>query len=112
MTLAVSLSNWQIQSASNLHSHLKQWRATDAALAALGQRFPDFRLEAVLLKVSAINQLYGTNLYAVVRMAEHIVGIMQERDYTEAGAELVERLATLPKGPEQKTQWRHFSFAS
>ena len=39
--------------------------------------FPAFGLKAALLKVAALNQLYGTNVYAVVRMAQHVVSTME-----------------------------------
>jgi hypothetical protein len=66
------LTSSQVDAASPLHSRLKQWSATDSALEALRRLFPGFDLAASLLKVSALNQLYGTNVYAVLRMAEHV----------------------------------------
>jgi hypothetical protein len=33
------------------------------------------QIEDVLLKVTAINRLYSTNLYAVYPMTQHIVGL-------------------------------------
>lgn len=112
MALAVPLSSLQIQAASKLHSRLKQRAATDAALAALGERFPDFGLEAVLLKVSSINQLYDTNLYAIKSLADYIARIMAQVDTATAKPELVEWLAAYPVGAKQRNRWTRLSFAS
>jgi hypothetical protein len=70
--LVVSLSMPQIEAANRLHRQLSQWQVTDDAIRSLKERFPGFDIDATLLKVVAVNQLYGTNVYAVVRMAEHI----------------------------------------
>lgn len=110
--LAIPLVRAQVEAANRLHAHLKQWVATDSALIALGKRFPDFGPESTLLKVAAVNQLYGTNLYAIVRMAGHAVHILAHQSTTDAGPALVEELATLPKKPNEKTQWHYYSFAS
>ncbi len=112
VSLAAPLSSLQIQAASRLHRRLKRWIATDTALAALSEHFPDFGLKAVLLKVPTVNQFYGTNLRAVLRMADHIVKIMAETDPATAGPELVERLAMLPTASEEEKQRTFLSFAS
>ena len=111
-TLAIPLSQAQIDAANRLHAHLYQWRMTDNALDALASAFPTWEPEAALLKVAAVNQLYGTNLYAIVRMAEHVSAVMAIAQPVMEGPALVERIAALPKSPAQKTQRRHFSFAS
>jgi hypothetical protein len=110
--LTVPLIQAQVDAAHRLQSHLRQWRMTDRALIALATGFPRWEPEATLLKVVAINQLYGTNLYAVNRMAEHVATVMATAEPAIEGPALVERIATLPKSAEQKTQRRHFSFAS
>jgi hypothetical protein len=104
----VPLTSSQVDAASRLHSRLKQWSATDSALEALGRVFPGFDLAASLLKVSALNQLYGTNVYAVFRMAEHVGRVM-------AGSlsdGLVERIAALPARDGLGAKRVHISFAS
>ena len=105
--LAVPLTSSQLDAASRLHDRMGTWSETDRALEALARRFPDFEHPAVLLKVAAVNQLYGTNLYAVARMAEHITRLMS----TEAGhtPDLVDEIAKLPDGERPR---RHVSFAS
>jgi hypothetical protein len=66
--------------------------------------------ESILVKVATLNQLYGTNVYAVVRMAEHIVSVWaSDPDWTYA---TVERVAALPPSETQKRARRHRSFAS
>lgn len=106
------LEQSQLDAASRLYAQLRQWHMTDAALMALAGAFPAWEPEVTLLKVAAVNQLYGTNLYAVNRMAEHVSAIMATADPASEGPALVEYIATLPKLPTQQTQWRHFSFAS
>ena len=112
MLLAVPLTQAQIDAANRLYAHLQQWRVTDDALKALAHAFPTWESEASLLKVATINQLYGTTLYAVVRMAEHVCTVMAAANPAVEGPELVERIALLPTPPNQKIQWRHFNFAS
>src|SRR5713101_2616065 len=102
--LAVQLTMTQLEAANRLHEQLPQWRDTDSALRALGDRFPEFDIKATLLKVAAVNQLYGTNVYAVDRMAKHIVGVLSARDSLN-DSDLVKELAVLPGR-------KHISFAS
>src|SRR6266851_8998469 len=94
MDLAVPLSMSQIETSNMLHSKLLQLQVTDQALHALHVNLPDFDIEATLLKVVAINQLYGTNVYAVVRMAQHVTEVMQGANRME-DADLVKELASL-----------------
>ena len=66
-------------------------------------------LEDVLLKVTVINRLYSTNVFAVYPMAEHIVELNIDPSLEKAEPEIVNRIAELHMG--NKT--RHFySFAS
>src|SRR6185312_11644177 len=102
--LAVLLTMRQIEAANRLHAKLVQWQVTDRALHTLQESLPGFESETTLLKVAAINQLYGTNVYAVVRMAQHVTAVMQDANGIE-DADLVEKLATL-------TGQKHCSFAS
>ena len=104
MDLAVPLSMSQIEAANRLHSKLLQWQITDRALHALHVNLPGFDIEATLLKVAAVNQLYGTNVYAVMRMAQHITKVMLTAGNME-DTDLVEKLASLPGR-------QHLSFAS
>jgi len=112
MGLAISLTQSQVEAARKLYNHLPRWAATDRAIHALAECFPDFELEAALLKVAAINQLYGTNVYAVVRMAEHVGCVMTEQAASLSEADLVERLATLPPAKDGEKGRVFLSFAS
>jgi hypothetical protein len=102
----------QLTAAKGLYARLPQWHATNQALAALSRSFPDFAFESSLLKVAAVNQLYGTNVYAVVRMSEHVCAIMANYDRAQIDAALVERIAALPPAPGQPRDRKHISFAS
>lgn len=112
MDLAVPLPLNKIEAANCLHERLEQWHLADQALRLLADRCPDFEPDACLLKVVAVNGLYGTNLYAVTRMAKHAAGVLAGSDLAAADPELVERLADLPATEGQKRKRRHYSFAS
>jgi len=112
MNLAVPLPITKIEAANWLHGRLEQWRLADQALIRLAHCCPDFAPDACLLKVAAVNALYGTNLYAITRMAQHAARILAKTDLATAGPELVERLADLPATEAQKQKRRHYSFAS
>ncbi|HUT59027.1 MAG TPA: hypothetical protein VNA25_14355 [Phycisphaerae bacterium] len=110
--MAVPLRRVHIGAANRCHKQLGQWQAIDRALDALAERFPEFDGDSVLLKATAINALYGTNVMAIWRMADHVRKVIAETDLPSAGPQLVERLAALPKAPRQKKDRRHLSFAS
>ncbi len=105
LSLKTALTAEQVAAATRLHSRLTSWRATDAALDLLAQSVPAFDLSACLIKASAINQLYGTNVYALTRASAHAAEVMA----SPAGDDLVERLAAVPTGGKVR---RHLSFAS
>jgi hypothetical protein len=112
MGLAVPLPITRIEVANRLHERLEQWRLADQALGLLKERCPKFAPDACLLKVVAVNGLYGTNVYAITRMAKHVASVFSRADLGTAGAELVERLADLPPAERQKQKRHHYSFAS
>lgn len=111
MPLAVPLYASQIEAACRLHLRLKQWRLSDAALAKLNQDVTGFGPEACLLKCVAVNTLYGTQVLAIVRMAEHVCQVMTQTPARQAGPEIVKQIAALPTGEEEK-QRRFVSFAA
>ncbi|MBE0614871.1 MAG: hypothetical protein IH604_14470 [Burkholderiales bacterium] len=86
----------QIQAAGRLHDRLAQWRMADAALLGLHQSMPGFDPVPCLLKAVVVNALYGTQVFAIVRMAEHIGGILRGRDIAAVGPDDVEAIADLP----------------
>jgi len=102
MDLSATLPINKIKAANRLHERLEQWRLADQALRLLADRCPDFEPAACLLKVVAVNELYGTNLYATTRMAKHAACILAGIDRAAAGPELVEQLADLPATEGQK----------
>ena len=106
-----SLTEKQIAAAGALHATLEQWHATDTALYRLQQEMPTFGLEECVLKVAAIDALYGTNVYAKVRAARHAQAIIGSANLSSAGLELVESLARVPPAEGGRPQ-RHLSFAS
>jgi hypothetical protein len=73
MELAVPLSQQQVDSAWGVHQTLKQWRLSETVLEKLNDKFPGFSDEACLLKTVALNAIYGTQLFATVRMANRVV---------------------------------------
>jgi hypothetical protein len=110
--LAVPLESNQVAAAARLYSFLEQWKRSDYALQRLTERCPGFDREETLLKVVAINGLYGTNVYAQVRMAEHLFSTLQSANLASAGPELVEHMANLPETRGKLNTRRHISFAS
>jgi hypothetical protein len=108
--LKVELRQSQITAANRIRRQLPTWSAADDAFGILAKQVPGFKLPETMLKVAAINQLYGTNLYAVNRMAAHITAALR-RGVSEPGPGLVERIACVPPLDGQRS-WRHFSFAS
>lgn len=111
-SLAIPLSRSQVEAANRLHEHLKQWRQSDAALTALAQALPGFDMESTILKVVSINALYGTNVFAILRMAEHVFLVMNGDGRALRDIDLVERLAHLPATSESGVARTHTSFAS
>ena len=107
MKLSVPLTETQVVAAGKIHNELEQWKAADRVLKYLGTTIPENTdLDRVLLKVAALNQLYGTNVYYLYAMAQHIVEVFSsERTWDECS--LVEQIAYL-----EASGRRHQSFAS
>jgi hypothetical protein len=106
----LQLSQDQIVAAGHIRRQLHFANANDHALTELAERLPGFTANETLLKTAVVNQFYGTNLYAVGRMAEHITRIMR-RHPPAPGPRLVEKIACLPGVGEGRSK-QHFSFAS
>jgi len=105
----IPITQAQIDAARRLHDILEIWPTTDRAFELLGSRFPGFGPEATIIKCAAINDLYSTNVFAIWRMATHIVKTM-ETPPADPDA-LAESIARLPD--EDGTVRRcHWSFAS
>lgn len=111
MPLQTPLTLEQVRAAGRVHERLEQWRLADESLRALASAFPKFDATSCLIKVVAVNSLYGTNLYATLRMASHLRGVLAAAGRPAGAVALVELIADLP--PRQDEKRRHFaSFAS
>lgn len=83
---------------------------TEKAIRRLVDTFSgNTQIEDVLLKVTAINRLYNTNLYAVYPMAQHIVGLNIDPRLTQHDPEVVAEIANLQMGEKRRF---FYSFAS
>lgn len=111
MALAIALQLSQIAAALRLHKRVEQWQLSDKALTALREQFPGFEPHEVLLKATVINALFGTNVYAIERVAKHVAQVMAQAEIRAAGPELVERLAN-PPPIRGKKKSRNHSFAA
>ena len=89
-----------------------QWQRVDRTLHLLREHIPDFGPEATLLKAVAVNALYSTNVYAIVRVAEHIEAVLARSNLAAPGPDLVEAMATVPASGSEKRPRRRHSFAS
>jgi hypothetical protein len=82
------------------------WRVSNAALEKLSEDLrDDWRQESCLLRAVVVNDLYGTNVYAIVPMAKHISRIMSKNPARDVS--LVGQIAK-----HADTSKTHISFAS
>lgn len=105
---AIPLTQQQIDAAKALHHRLTKWAATDRAFERLGHHFGWDR-ESCVLKAAVINDLYSTRVYAIWRMAEHLMNVMANPP--DDPAEVVEAIASLPDD-DGIARRKHWSFAS
>lgn len=110
-TERVPLRGSQVAAAGALQASLAQWNTTDDALGLLRQALPGFGPTETLLKVVAVNALYGTNVLALIRAAKHVEQVLGSADFAQAGPELVESLAEIPTTSHARPR-RYVSFAS
>lgn len=109
-SLAISLTREQIAAANRIHDQLSNWSLVDRALERLSKNMSGFDRESILLKAAAVNQLYYTNVFAIVPMAEHMANVLNEPGAVSDHG-LVDRLAVLSTNTRQ-AQRRFVSFAS
>ncbi|MFZ5435694.1 MAG: hypothetical protein ACOZCF_05155 [Bacillota bacterium] len=75
---AIPLARLQVEAALKLYRHCKLWQTTDEALESLARSFPSFDFKSTLLKVAGVNALYGTQVYAVGEVAEHVHKMLED----------------------------------
>lgn len=112
MPSPIPLSPHLIRAACDLHTTLIPWHRSDEALLAIKTGVPGFSPAATLAKVAAVNALYYTNVFALVRVAEHFSGVLAQADLGTAGPELVGALAAVPRGGTEKRSVRRLSLAA
>lgn len=111
MKLSLPLLPEQVDHAGRVHQALPQWRLADATLDMLATRLPGFTAEACLLKTVAVNAIYGTQLLATTRMANHINAVLRDAGNGKSDLGLVEQIARLPARQGEKPRLL-VSFAS
>ena len=100
--LAQPLTQNQIDAASSFWA--AGWESTE--LAQLKQAFPG-RDDAIRIKAIVLNTLYGTNVIAIYKVAEHLETLLKQPSAT--GPILVEELVD---GIKTITGRAHYSFAA
>ena len=66
----------------------------DEAITKLFQQYPNnHQLDEILLKVSALNSLYNTNIYNLVEVAKHIHSINPDRELALGDLDIVGKIA-------------------
>jgi len=109
------LGKLQTPTANLVISYQKQFEQgeyaiTDKAISKLFQTFPrNDRVEEVLLKVTALNGLYYTNILATYEVAKRICELKIDSQLEQESPELVDTIA--PLSIRGKTR-RNYSFAS
>jgi hypothetical protein len=96
MALAHPLTSDMIQATDQICQQFQSWQDSDQALLLLRQSLPGFSFEEVLLKVATINALYGTNVYAIFKVAENIHRLLKDTDPENVDIGHVEQVAMIP----------------
>jgi len=66
----------------------------DQAVAKLFQHFPkNESVEDIILKISALNDLYGTNIFATYKMAKHIQKLKVDKYFDKKDLSVVGKIA-------------------
>ncbi|MBM3179782.1 MAG: hypothetical protein FJZ86_05445 [Chloroflexi bacterium] len=79
-------------------------------LSELFGKYPDNSdLRDVLIKAAVLNSLYYTNIYAIVKMAEHIVKEKIDVELREGSPELIDKIARIEVNGKTRN---NYSFAS
>ena len=73
----------------------ERYYLADNTITKLFEKFPyNNDLEDILLKISVINDLYSTNIFATFNMAKHIQSLQIDKDLEVNDPSLVNRIAT------------------
>jgi hypothetical protein len=82
----------------------------EETLSELFGKYPDNRsLRDVLIKATILNSLYSTNIFAIVRVAEHIVQKNIDAKLRDGSPELVDEIARIEIREETRN---NYSFAT
>lgn len=106
------LSPHLVRAACDLHATLVPWHRSDEALLAIKAGVQGFSPAATLAKIAAVNALFYTNVFALVRVAEHFSGVLARADLGTAGPDLVDALADVPRGGTERRKVRRLSLAA
>ena len=88
----------------------ERYGPADKVLSGVFSRHPlNEVLEDILIKVVLLNRLYNTNVFAVMKMAQHIRGLHIDEELKQGSPALVHRIEALTLGGKTR---RHYSFAS
>lgn len=109
--LANTLTQKQVDAANRLAARMSQWRPSEQSLLRLRDTLPGWDKETCLIKSVVINSLYSTQVFAIVRMAEHIHEVLNDTDLNPADVSLVEEMAELTDDRTGKKR-RFISFAA
>ncbi len=79
----------------NKFNNDERYSLADNAIIKLFEKFPNNTyLEDILLKISVINDLYSTNIFATFNMAKHIQSLRIDNDLKANDPSVVNRIAT------------------
>ena len=82
----------------------------DQAIIELFEKFPNNTdVKHILLKLSVINDLYSTNIFATFEMAKHILSLNVDNDIIKGTPEIVNRIANITISGKNKN---FYSFAT
>lgn len=93
----------------------QRYYLADNAIIKLFDKFPDNKnLEDILLKISVINDLYSTNIYATYLLAEHIQSLNIDKELKKGNSNLVNKIASGHgiKSTKSKKDRNFYSFAT
>lgn len=103
------LTRSQIEAVNRIFPKLKDWSRSEETLEWLSSIVPAFDGPSTLVKTITVNALMGTQIYALTAMASHVASIVEKRDLTQAGPELIDEIGNFTHGEKKRNC---ISFAS